>query len=469
MPVRIRRPRASRKGRPPDGDEPPDNRLALLDQAFYSGHRAVGQRELMQVGWVYDHALDFDGLKRFHHNLARGLLGRLIERSPLPFGRYRWVLNPRPPEIDIAECARPRAEIGDWLDECSQVPIDPESGPGYRLSFLPFTDGATAVTLLISHNVLDGIGGVVAVAEAILGTKRDLGYPPPRSRTLPRAVVQDAARTARDAPEVARALVAAVKEARRRRHDVARAEAPRPVPVHADDADDPVVVPGVWIHIDSNDWEARAKALGGTSSSLAAGLTAKFGEHMGRRHGGDGDVKIQLLVNNRTQGDTRAVAVAFAPVSIDPTNVTTDLNDTRAAIKQALKTLRETPDQSSQLAPLTPFTPKRTWKQLIDYALDDPDHPAVCSHLGDIGSVVSQVDGTQCNYGYARGTSQHLTRRWLERMGGQLQLYIMYVPSLAEVSVSVLAYQLGGENTRPALRELAERTLAEFGLTGEID
>lgn len=459
------------KSRPSKGAARPDNRLALMDQAFFSGHRAVGQRELMQVGWVYDD-LDIDGLRRFHHHLAHGLLGRLIERSPLRFGRYRWVINPHPPEIDIAESARPRAELGDWLDECSQVPIDPESGPGYRLSVLPLTDGTTAATLVMSHNVLDGIGGVVAVAEAILGTTRDLGYPPPRSRTLPRAVLQDAGQTARDAPEVARAFVAAIKEARRRRHDVARAQAPRPAATRAvqtSDADDPVVVPGVWIHLDANDWDACAKTLGGTSSSLAAALTAKFGEHMGRRHPDDGDIKMQLLVNNRTEGDTRAVAVQFAPVSIDPANVTTDLSDTRAAIKKALKTLRETPDQSSQLAPLTPFTPQRTWKQLIDYALDDPDHPAVCSHLGDIGSVVALVDGTQCKYGYARGTSQHLTRRWLERMGGELQLYIMYVPALAKVSVSVLAYQLGAENTRPALRELAERTLAEFGLTGEID
>ena len=38
-----------------------------------------------------------------------------------------------------------------------------------------------------------------------------------------------------------------------------------------------------------------------------------------------------------------------------------------------------------------------------------------------------------------------------------------------KVGINVVAYQPGAENTKPALRELAERTLAEFDLIGEID
>jgi hypothetical protein len=47
----------------------------------------------------------------------------------------------------------------------------------------------------------------------------------------------------------------------------------------------------------------------------------------------------------------------------------------------------------------------------------------------------------------------------------------MYVLTLCiggKISISVRAYQPGAENTKPALRELAARTLAEFELTGEI-
>jgi hypothetical protein len=467
--VRLRPARTSSNGHASAGDARPDNRLALLDQAFYAGHRAAGQKEAMQVGWVYEHAIDFDGLRRFHHNLGYGLLGRLIERSPLPFARHRWVLDRGPSDIDIAKCARPRAELSDWFEECSQLPVDPESGPGWYLGVLPLTDGSTAITLLMSHNVLDGIGGAIEVAKAAMGYTQDFGYPPPRSHTRLRAVVRDARQAARDAPEVGRALVAAVKVFRGRRHDAPRKSPASPPVTLGDDVADPVIVPGIWIHIDMDDWDARAQTLGGASNTLAAGLTARLGEHLGRRHADDGTVTMQLVVSDRAEGDTRAVAVSFARVSIDPTQVTTDLRDARAAVKQALKTLRETPDESSLLAPLTPFTPKRMWKQLVDEVVTDPDFPAVCSILGDIGLEVTRPDGTQCEYGYARGLSQHLTRQSLEQMGGELRLLYMRLPALGKVSISVQAYRPGAENTKPALRELAARTLAEFGLAGEIE
>jgi polyketide synthase 5 len=38
-----------------------------------------------------------------------------------------------------------------------------------------------------------------------------------------------------------------------------------------------------------------------------------------------------------------------------------------------------------------------------------------------------------------------------------------------KIGISLVAYQPGAANTKPALRELAARTLAEFDLTGEID
>jgi hypothetical protein len=317
--------------------------------------------------------------------------------------------------------------------------------------------------------VLDGIGSLVEFVNTLLGNTRDLGYPPPRSRTRLRAVVQDARQTTRDAPEVARALVVAAKLARRRRHDIARSPASRPVALRGGDGDDAVVVPGIAIGVDLDDWDARAKALGGTGNTLVAGLAAKLGERMGRRRAGDGAVTLQLPMSERAEGDTRAIAVSIARISVDPTRVTTDLRDLRAAIKQALKTLPETPDESWQLASLTPFTPKRTLKRGVDAAFADPDRPVVYSNLGDMGMVVSRLDGTHCEYAYARAMRQHVTRQWLERIGGQMNVLSLRTLPLGKIFISVLAYQPGAENTKPALRELAARTLAEFDLTGEID
>ena len=473
MPVRIRPARASITGRASNGDARPDNRLAFLDQAFFAGHRAAGQKEVVQVVWIYEHAVDFDGLRRFHHNLGCGLLARRIERSPLPFARHRWVSDRGPSDIDIAECARPRAEVSDWADERSQLPVDPEWGPGWHFGVLPLTDGSTAISLVLSHYLLDGLGVVIALIEAALGNRRDLGYPPPRSRTRLRALVQDARQIARDVPEVARALVAGAKLARTqtrqqaRQPDSARSPASRPVALRGGEGDDAVVLPGITMYIDLDDWDARAEALGGTSSTLAAGLAAKLGEHLGRRRAGDGAVAVQIIMSDRAEGDARAIAVSAARVIVDPTRVTTDLRDARAAIKQALTVLRETPDESSQLASLIPFTPKPTLKRLADGVLADPDRPVVCSNLGDLGSGVNRPDGTDAEYLSSRPTRQHVTRQWLERIGGQMYLLTFRIPG--RIVINLVAYQPGAENTKSALRELAAHTLAEFNLTGEID
>ncbi len=224
-------------------------------------------------------------------------------------------------------------------------------------------------------------------------------------------------------------------------------------------------MPGVTVYIDLDIWQARAKALGGTSNALVAGLAAKLGERMGRRSAGDAAVTLQLPMSERAEGDTRANAMSFACVSVDPTRVTTDLHDVRSAIKQALRTLRETPDKSLQLLWLTPFAPKRALKRLCDARL--ADRPVFCSNVGDLSSVLCRPDGTNAEYTAGRAIWQHVTQQWLERSGGQIDLYSGRIGG--KVFITVVAYQPGAKNTKAALRELAAHTLAEFDLTCEID
>ncbi|WP_253869514.1 wax ester/triacylglycerol synthase family O-acyltransferase [Mycobacterium sp. 1164966.3] len=444
-----------------------------MDQAVFTGQRVTQRREVMQVVWVYEHPIDFDGLRRFHQNLRRGLLGRRIERSPLPFARDRWVSDPGPSDIDIATCARPRSELSEWADECLQLPLDPEMGPSWHLNVLPLTDGSTAVSLLISHYVLDGLGMVAAVHDAIVGNTRDLAYPPPRSRTRLRAVGQDVRLTVRQVPELARAVVASVKLARTNRQDIAKSRASRAVAVRErrwdNVPDDVVLVPHVTVVVDVTQWDARAQALGGTSKTLVAGWVAKLAEHMGRRSSGDGTVTMQLPISTRSDGDTRANAVSFARVRIDSTQLTTDLRDARAAIRQALETVRKSPDESSQVASLIPFIPKRVLKRMgeLDDTMFGDYLPVFCSNLGDFGSVVCRLDGSDAEYVTGRLAGQHLTRQWLERIDGLMTVQSWRLPD--RIFVAVCAYQPGSVKTKTDLRELAARTLSDFNLTGEID
>src|ERR1700722_17903071 len=133
MPLRTGRVRA-RFGRSASEESAhPDNRLAFFDQATFLSLRATGREQLMQIVWIYEHPLDMDKMMRTFRNAGYGLMGRRIERSPLPFGRHRWVSAlGQPLDIDIEDRARPRAELSDWLDERAQLRVDPESGPGWH-------------------------------------------------------------------------------------------------------------------------------------------------------------------------------------------------------------------------------------------------------------------------------------------------------------------------------------------------
>jgi hypothetical protein len=160
--------------------------------------------------------------------------------------------------------------------------------------------------------------------------------------------------------------------------------------------------------------------------------------------------------------------VSFARVHIDPSELATDLRGARAAIKDALKSAKETQDEDSQLVTLAPFTPRRAWRHLVDYALNDPEQPALCTNLGDTGPAAIRPDGTLCDAVFARGASQHLTQRWLDRIGSQLLIYFGTAAELNLVSICVQAYHPDSVKTKAALRALAAQTLADFGLTGEM-
>jgi hypothetical protein len=448
----------------PQTREQPDHLLEFVDQALFLGLRATGQAAAMQMVWVYDHPVDWDGLRRFHRNFGYGMAGRLIEPSPLPFGRHRWVaaLGPAAP-LEVVADPRPRSELSDWLDEHSQRPIDPEHGPAWHMGVLPMTDGSTAVSLVGSHCIGDGGAALLAVFEAVAGTRRDLGYPPPRSRARRAAIIEDLRQTARDAPQLGRTLVTAAKFLNRRRKESAGASTQKSAQRHPDT---PVVVPVVSAFVPLEDWDARAAELGGNSHSMLAGVAARLAILQGRELADDGTVGLIVPINDRTLEDTRANAVTLAYVRADPTYVTKDLSETRTAIRQALQVMREGPDTTFELLPLTPFIPKVAVRQSADLAFGFTAQPVSCSNLGDLPLDVARPDGTVADRVMLRGIDQHVTRRVLEERQGLLTVVGARIDG--KVTLTIVAYQPGSENTKAALRERVTAALAEFGLGGEV-
>jgi diacylglycerol O-acyltransferase / wax synthase len=437
------------------------NVLDLVDQTVFLGERATGATSLGQCVWVYDRAIDIAALRQFHHHLQRGRLSRRIERSPLPFGRHRWVSPSDPSDLEIVATPRPREAFDAWLSEQTAIPLDAEHGPGWHLAVLPFTDGGAGVSLVVSHCLADGLGGCLAVVEAACGYDNAISWPAAGSRRRWRALREDARQTARDIPGIGRAVVAAARFARRNRGR-ARSATPLPSAPPASPAgpDEFITLPMATIFVDADEWDACADLLGGTSNTLLAGLAARLAQRVGRVTA-DGSVTLAMPVNDRTADDTRANAVTNVDVTVDPAPATTDLREMRAAIKQALIRHREVPDQRWALLPLVPLLPKRLFRRMVSVAAGGATS-VVSSNLGALNPATNRPDGTDADYFTMKSLYPGITKATMHRAGGVLAL--LSGRAHGQVFVSVLAYQPGGSNDD--LRQDLSNTLNDFSLTG---
>jgi hypothetical protein len=442
-----------------------DNRLAHMDQASYLGARALGYGAQIQFTWIYNRPINIDGLRRFHRNLGHGLLGRRIERSPLPFARDRWVHCPGPEDVEIAETPRPRADLIAWSNARARLPLDPEYGPSWHLGVLPLEDGGTAVCLAASHTVIDGLGIIQAMADAASGRTHHLGYPHPGSRTRRQAVLQDARQTIAATPELARAAVATAQFARKSRHHVAASIASAPPPPRVAGDEQPLVVPAVNVFADLAEWDACAESIGGNGNTLLAGIACRLGVRMGRVCD-DGTVTLSFPISVRTENDTRGNALVFPSVSVDPTRLTSDLAEIRVRLKQALANVAETTDRAVAPLPLASMTPRWAARRAAGIQLGAAGLPVGCSNVTDMAPASNRPDGTDADYMTGRLVEPGVTKRTLERIGGQL--FVASGRVHGKVTFSVTAYRPDRSNTQEALREQVLRTLDEFGVGAEI-
>lgn len=443
------------------------NLLDHADQGLFLALRATGQESIAQVVWIYEHPVDWERLRQFNENLGHGLLGRRIERSPVPFGRHRWVSSlgaSRP--LDVDEAIRPRSELSDWVDERTRLSADPEMGPGWHLGAARFDDGSTAVTLVASHCLVDGMGLTETVVNAICDTPRDLGLPAPASRSRARAVFADLREAMRGVPPAAKALALTARLAIHNRSK-SDSSTKRPARRNSRNSEE-VLAPGVVAFVDIDAWDSLAAALGGNSHSLVAGFAAKLAEHIGRVRPGDGAVKLIIPVNERSHDDTRANAVKIGYASLDPGPVTTSLVEARAVIRAALQEIREVPNESFQTLPLVPFVPKRAVVAAADVMFGfAAELPVSASNLGDIDPTLLRADGTECEYFYMRGVDGRVTREVLDRRRGFLTVICERIAG--KVVLPVIAYQPGSSNSKEALRDVVRRTFADFGLQAKVE
>jgi hypothetical protein len=447
-----------------------NNVLDLIDQSAFLAERATGATNVIQCVWVYNRAIDIDGVRQFHHHLQQGRLSRRIERSPLPFGRHRWVSPSGQSDLEIVATPRPREEFDAWLSEQANTPLDSEHGPGWHLAVLPFTDGGAGLSFVISHSLIDGVGLCEALADAASGRHDPISWPAAGSRRRWQARREDARQTARDIPAIGRAVVAVARFARRSRGaDGSGTQLPSAPRSPFVEAHQRVALNKAMIFVDADEWDARAHSLGGTSNALLAGLAARLAQRVGRV-AGDGLATLEIPVNQRTAGDTRANAMTSVDITVDPEPAATDLREIRAAIKQALIRYQEAPDGRLAMLPLAPLLPQRLVRRMVSVALGGATTSG-SSHLGAINPGVNRPDGTDADYFAgnsfflgATGTGAPVAT--IARTGGLLGLLSGRVHG--RVFVSVVAYQLARPDSNDDLRQHISSVLSDFSLTATI-
>ena len=437
------------------------NVLDLVDQTFFRIERAAGVTNVIQCVWVYDRPVGIDGLRQFQHQLQRGQLSRRIERSPLPFGRHRWVSPGGQPELEIVESPRPREEFDAWLNEQANTAIDVEHGPGWHLAVLPFIDGGAGVSLVASHCLTDGVGLCEAVADAAGGSDNAMSWPAAGSRPRGQALREDARQTVRDIPEIGRAVAAA---ARFVRHNLGRAGSATPTPAPAAGADERITVPTATIFVDADEWDARAHSLGGTSNTLLEALAARLAQRVGRVTA-DGSVTLTMPVNQRTAGDTRANAITNVDITVDPAPATTDLREIRAATKQALIRSQEQPDERWTLLPLVPLVPQRLGQLWVGVATNSATSVGA-SNVGMVNPAVNRPDGTDADHFAMRSLGLGMTTTTMHQLGGML--FLLSGRAHGRVFVSIVAYQPDRPNSNDHLQQRLSSVLSEFSLTATI-
>lgn len=430
------------------------NVIDLVDQVHFLGEQATGTSNVLQCAWVYQHAVDIEGVRRFHYQLQRGRLARRIEQSPVPFGRHRWVAPDRSPYLEIVEYARPRAEFDAWLEEQAATPLDSEHGPEWHLAVLPFTDGGAGISFVTSHCLTDGVGLCEAFADAACGRGAVSSWPAAASRRRWWALREDARQTARDIPSIGRAVVAAARTLRREPRGDASITAPR-MPFAG--PDEPVTLPTATIFVDAAQWDTRADELGGTSNTLLAGLAARLAQRMGRL-AADGSAVLAIPVNDRAPGDTRANAITGIEITVDPAGAMTNLRGIRAATKQALIRRRQQPDERFALLPIVPLLPKWVVRRMISAAVGTAT--TASSNIGVVSPAVNRPDGTDADRFAMKMRYPNMTRATMHHTGGLLNL--LSGRSHGQVFVSVVAYRDGLSTDQ--LQQVISQTLSDFSL-----
>lgn len=455
--IRQRR-RRNQAATPKEGS---DNVLCYMDQASFVGLRALGRQPVLSLTWFYPQPIDNAAVAQFNEELAKGLLGRLLQRSPLPWGRHRWVSSPMPAPVAWFHDPLTIERLPELRTKLAELTIDPEHGPGWRLAVQQLDGGGAALSILVSHTIADGQAVVQAIAAAVNGQPLEHGFPAPSWRWSPMRLAHDSMDSLRALPDVWHALKVLTFRGRPEASTIRHTSTE---PLKNDQSTSAAVtsVPLIQIIMDTARCEERASVLKVKRNTLISALAVQLALRMGRLDA-TGRVNLVLPVSDRQPGERRGNALSSVTVKTDPVTCRSNPQQLQTEIRAALTQLDKDGDGVSDVIPLVPYVPlwlARNMEQLAIRA----DLSVGCSLLGDLPPELSGPCGKAALLQFS--ILETFTAEALTRLGGQL--FLLGYSLGGQTLVTVCGYTPGRITTRAQLMPLAQEALADIGLDGTI-
>lgn len=339
-------------------------RLSVIDEIFLRTHRGYGTPIALQGIWRTAESVTQDELERVHAALARGQLGRQVGVPRIPGARLRWDVCSTSLPLTVA--SEPVDDAIEWADHQADVQLDPQYGPGWRLTAAPLADGGTAVSLVCSHALADARGLIDAAAQSFSGSVETEPIASPGSDAAD-ALRMIVTVLMRSIVATARLWVSAKARAELRAFTASDSNRTRPHRVRR--------AFSVVVDVDAAQWDSAAELGGGSPNSLFVCVVAATMAELG-------SPTVTVDIPFRTgSGDANSIGMATVDVRGD---------DSPAAVRAACKAAFAAPVGAPAGYPpeVVQLLPHRLAAKLTS----TPGRGEVlCSNIGDIPHALTTL------------------------------------------------------------------------------
>ncbi|WP_278261390.1 hypothetical protein [Nocardia sp. AG03] len=409
------------------------DRLTVVDEIFLRTHRGLGTPIALQGLWRVPDRMDPTLLHAIHDQLRLGSLGRRVLRPRIPGARRAWQPNTRAHPLDLhAIPVLTENEILSWADALG-TDLDPEYGPGWRLSAAALHDGGTVVALTCSHALADARGLIHAVAIALAHLDASADGPAPiapgpnAARTPEPSVGTMPVRSANPPRDQARSdwadawslwSTVLTGTVRALRHGV-----PTRPATTTTDATEARSVHSTLLTFDATAWDTAATEADGTPNSLFLYLVANILWENGFPHP---TISASLPVDTRHEPRVdNDLAVTEIEIHRSDTPATLRAK-ARAAYQRRMTSPAGLPEEILQVVP-------DRWAHALSRGAGERD--ILCSNIGTLPDTLRTVGPHHCDRVAARAIHPGLRAFPRTRLSGYLsRLGDTYTLALVDIS-----------------------------------